>query len=168
MAESLGKKFEAVTKEQWKKSFPGSFIFRIPDPQSGYSGWGGSNMCDFIGFVAEGINNNTKGQLFLIEVKSHKGNTIPWTAIRQYDKLLTYRDQKDVHVGIIIWFIDHDKVIWCPVEEAKKMHDDGLKSISIKLLQNRLYNILELPSIKKRVFLDTDYTPLLTFYLEKS
>jgi hypothetical protein len=39
------------------------------------------------------------------------------------------------------------------------MKDEGKKSVGISALNN--YFIVDLPSIKKRVFLDTDYSPLL-------
>lgn len=44
--------------------------------QSGYAGLGGSNPCDMFMFVAEGVCNNDRGKLFLVEIKEHKGNTI--------------------------------------------------------------------------------------------
>lgn len=153
MAESLGKKFEASFRVNWKKCFPNTFIFRLPDMMGGYAGVGGSNPCDFICLPEA-------GKLLMLELKEHKGNTIPWTAIRQYDKLLSYSALNYVYPGILIWFSDHDKIVYCPVEEAKKMHDDGLKSINIKMLEEKLYNICEIPTIKKRVFLEADYTKL--------
>ena len=56
--------------------------------------------------------------------------------------------------------IDHDAVVFLPVEEVKKMKEDGLKSFNIKMLKEKLYNIIEIPSEKKRVFLDSDYSVL--------
>jgi penicillin-binding protein-related factor A (putative recombinase) len=154
MTESLGKKFEQYFKLNWKNCFPKTFIYRLPDMMGGYAGFAGSNPCDFICFPEA-------GKLFMLELKEHKGNTIAWTAIRQYEKLLTYANLKHVFPGIIIWFSDHDKIIYCPIEEAKKMHDDGLKSINIKMLDEKLYNVIEIPTVKKRVFLEADYTVLL-------
>lgn len=40
------------------------------------------------------------------------------------------------------------------------MVNDGKKSISLKMLDEKLYNIIEIPSVKKRVFLESDYTIL--------
>ena len=37
------------------------------------------------------------------------------------------------------------------------MKNDGLKSINIKTTDKKLYNIIEIPSVKKRVFMDSDY-----------
>lgn len=42
----------------------------------------------------------------------------------------------------------------------EKMVLDGKKSISVKMLEEKLYNIIEIPSIKKRVFMESDYSIL--------
>lgn len=57
-----------------------------------------------------------------------------------------------------MWFIDYDKVICFPIESLEKMKQDGLKSINIKTYEN--YPHIDIPSIKKRVFMDSDYTIL--------
>lgn len=153
MADGLGKKFEQQFRLNWQKCFPNTFIHRLPDQIGGYAGIGGSNPCDFICLPKANM-------LFMLEIKEHKGNTIPWTAIRQYDKLLSYNNLSWVFPGILIWFSDHDKIIYCPIAEAQKMHEDGKKSINIKMLDEKLYNIYEVAAIKKRVFLEADYQKL--------
>lgn len=67
MADNKGKLFEKHFKSDWEKSFPGTFIYRLQDSMGGFKGI--SNICDFICF------NN--GNLYLIECKKHKGNTLP-------------------------------------------------------------------------------------------
>lgn len=62
--------------------------------------------------------------------------------------------------GVILWFIDHDKVVYVPIDTVIKMSDDGKKSINIKDLDSEYY-IIDLPSEKKRAFLSTDYSVLL-------
>ena len=52
--------------------------------------------------------------------------------------------------------IDHDKVVYLPVSSVTKMMEDGKKSFNIKMLEDKSYNIIEIPSVKKRVFLDSD------------
>ena len=150
MAESLGKKWEAFFKQNWKECFPNTFIYRLPDQLRGYAGAGGSNPCDFICLPKNSI-------LLMLELKEHKGNTINWTAIRQYEKLLAYKDLENVYPGILIWFSDHDKIIFCPIGEAEKMHKDGLKSINIKLIESNKYLLYNIPATKKRVFLNADF-----------
>lgn len=43
----------------------------------------------------------------------------------------------------------------------EKMIKNGEKSIGVRMLDQKEYNILTIPSIKKRVFLDSDYKCLL-------
>lgn len=148
-----GKQFEAILKQDWHTSFPGSFLFRIPDQVSGYQTTS-QNPCDFIGF--------TNGKLFLIECKSIEGNTINFSLIRQYDRLLKYKNLADVYPGILIWYRDHDKVIWVPITEAEKMKKAGAKSINIKMLDESKYHIINVPSKKKRVFMESDYRILVS------
>ena len=149
-ANNLGKKFEEVFKENWKKSFPNGTIDRIYDTTNGYKTI--NNVCDFIGY-------NYPNSMYL-ECKSHLGNTWPFACFTQYDKLSAKIGVKGVIAGVVLWMIDHDVVVFLPVEEVKKMKEDGLKSFNIKMLKEKLYNIIEIPSEKKRVFLDSDYSVL--------
>lgn len=139
-----GKKFEVKFREDWVTSFPNTFIYRLPDQQSRYKG-GSRNPCDFICY-----NNE---HLYLIECKSHKGNTIPFSNLRQHDLLKTY--ENCAITGYICWFIEHGRVLFIPTQAVSKMMADGLKSININKLKN--YDHVEIPSKKKRIFLDSDY-----------
>lgn len=152
-----GKQFEIKLREDWKTTMedqacPDSFITRLPDALSGYRG--SSNVSDFIAYKYP--------DLFLLEAKSTHGNTFPFTNFRQYDKLLEYKGIKGLHPGVVIWFIDHDKVIYVPILSAEKMKLDGKKSINIKMLDSDDYYLLDIPSVKKRVFMDSDYRILMT------
>jgi hypothetical protein len=49
----------------------------------------------------------------------------------------------------------------------EKMVKDGKKSIGIKMLQDSLYNIIVIPSEKKRVYLESDYRELLEYVDKK-
>ena len=99
--------------------------------------------------------------LYLIETKSHKGNTFPFSAFSQYDKMIQYVGSPDIRVGVVIWMMDHDKVIYLPVKSVEHMKRDNKKSFNIKDLEGDTYKIIPLKSTKKRVFLDTDYSSLL-------
>ena len=158
MSTNQGKAFEQKFKECWMKSFPNSFIYRLPDQLSSYLTVS-QNPGDFICF--------TNKRLFLIECKSHDGASIPFTAIPQYERLLNYKNIPDVYPGIVIWFKEKDKVLWVPIDVAEKIYKDGNKSIQLKMFEKNLYNIIEIPSTKKRVFMDSDYTILSTLEKEK-
>lgn len=150
----LGKKFEAVFRKDWLTTFPESFILRLADQMTGYKETSG-NPCDFITFV--------NGKLFMVECKEHKGASIPFTAIPQYERQLNYKNIKGVHPGVVVWFSDEgkDTVIWVSIYEMEKMVKDGEKSIGLRMLDAGKYRIMVLPSVKLRTFMKTDYSPLL-------
>lgn len=149
MANNKGKKFEKKLLEDWEKTVPNSSIDRIYDTVGGLKGV--SNICDFIGFK--------KPNIFYIEAKSHEKNTFPFSNLRQYDKLKGKVGIEGVRTGVVIWFIDHDRVIYVPTATITKMKEDGCKSINIKKLDG--YRYIEIPSVKKIVYMDSDYSVLL-------
>ena len=69
--------------------------------------------------------------------------------------------------GVVLWLSDHDKVIWVPITTFDKIKSEDGKSFNIKMLDNPEYECLELPSVKKRKFLNTDYSKLIEYYEEK-
>ena len=93
MAINSGKAFESEFREDWKKAFPNSFLYRLPDQQSYYKG-ASINPCDFIGY--------NKGILYLVECKTHKGASIPFNAIPQYERLLSFVGLEGVRAGVIV------------------------------------------------------------------
>jgi len=151
MPNNKGKQFEAKLLNDFKKSFPEGTIDRIYDTTNGYRGI--ANISDFIGYNYPNI--------FYLEAKSHLGNTFPLVNLTQYDKLCTKVGVPGVRAGVVIWFIDHDKVIYVPISSITAMKNDGKKSVNIKMLAEGTYRMIELPSVKRRVFLDSDYSVLL-------
>ena len=79
------------------------------------------------------------------EIKSHLGNTFPLTNLTQYDKLIYKKGIKGVRAGVILWFRDHDKVLWVPIETFERLKKEGKKSINVKMDYFE-YNIIEIPS----------------------
>lgn len=150
MKANYGKKFETQFKSDWKATFPGTFILRLKDNVSGFKG-NAKNPCDFLCFP--------KDKLFMLETKSHYGNTFPFSDLTQYEDLLSYRHCKNVIIGVIIWFIDHDRVIYVPLDTITQMMKDGCKSVNIRKLDG--YNYIEIPSVKKRVLMTSDYSILI-------
>ena len=149
MVQSRGKKFEARFKQQFLASFPNSFILRLPDQVSGYK-YTSSNICDFIGYA--------KGKLYLIECKTHLGASFPLSNLSQYNKLLPYVGIPGVRVGVVLWLIDKDKIFYVPISTVIQMKIKNKKSISYKDIDK--WRIMEIPSIKKVVFMDSDYSVL--------
>lgn len=59
--------------------------------------------------------------------------------------------------------IDHEKIVYLPTSTVTQMMADGKKSFNIKMLNEKLYNIIEIPAVKKRsnsIFLTADYSIL--------
>ena len=124
---NAGKQFE----QDFKKSVPENvFFYRFRD---GTASWGGgentrfqqSNMCDCMIF---------NGVLYLLELKSHKGKSIPFSAIRQnqvteLSKASTYQK---VIAGFIVNFRDVEKTYFAtaPKVEYFIAHEER-KSIPI-------------------------------------
>ena len=153
----IGKKFEARFAQDYKACFPNTLIYRLPDQQSGYAGGGSSNPCDFMCYPGPCV--------LMVECKAHKGASIPFNAIRQYDKMLDFKGKYKTFPGVVVWFYEKDIVIWVSIEEMEKMVLDGEKSIGLRMIDDKKpykksYNIITLPSKKLRTFMETDYNYL--------
>ena len=152
MAVNKGKQFEERFKKDWLESFPNSLCIRLPDQMSGYKG-SGQNICDYICY-------NYPNQFF-IECKSHKGASIPFDKISQYDKMKDVVGIKGVRAGVVLWLYDKDKVFYIPISTITEMKKDDKKSVGLKAIEEG-YNIIEIPSEKLRVFMKSDYSCLMT------
>ena len=100
-----------------------------------------------------------------MECKAHKGLSIPFVDIPQYTRLLNYKNLKKVFPGVVVWFYEKDIVIWVSIEEMEKMVLDGEKSIGLRMIDSKkpykkAYNIITIPSIKLRTFMESDYNYL--------
>ena len=148
---NLGKAFEDRIKKDWLRCFPNTLCYRLPDQQSGYAGGGGSNPCDFFCF--------TGNELLMVECKAHAGMSISFTAIRQYDKMLGYKNLKNVYPGVLVWFYEKDTIIWVSIEEMEKMVTDGEKSIGLRMMKEnypKKYRIINIPAAKLRTFMEAN------------
>ena len=150
MAKNFGKQFELKFKEDWLR-ISDSIIDRLYDTTAGYKSI--SQISDYIGYVFPNI--------FYLEVKSIHGNTFPFTNLTQYEKLKCRINIPGVRVGVIIWFVDHGRVFYVPISTIKKMKEDNKKSVNVNKSIEEGYNIIEVPSTKKRIFCDSDYSVLL-------
>lgn len=157
MGVNLGKRWEAKFKECWIKTLPESFILRLTDPQAGY--YGVRNTCDFICYK--------KPILFLVENKSTYGNTFPLSRLRQYNSLIRYKDLSGVAPGVMLWFIDHAKIVWVPITTFEKLKTEDKKSFNVKMIGDSKYESFEISSEKKKIFLESDYTEFYNWCKEK-
>ena len=155
MAQNKGKQFELKVREDLKK-VPGISSDRLVDAQNGF--FGIRNVSDLIfyryPFICYG------------EIKSHLGNTFPIANLTQYEKLLAKKGIKGVRAGVILWLINHNHVIWIPIETFEQMKNDNVKSFNIKMLTDNPnnYKFYDIPSTLRRTFMDTDYTKLFEYW----
>lgn len=150
MSDNLGKKFEQKFRECWEATFPKSFIYRLPDQMNGYKVVS-KNPCDFMCF-----NENT---LFLIECKTVKGKSFPFSNLTQYDKIKEYVGIQGVRCGVVVWYYNEDSVVYIPISTVTKMLNNNIKSININKIDD--YNIISIPSKKLRTFMESDYSCLM-------
>lgn len=144
-----GKDFERCFQRDWKRCFPETFILRLKDDTSGYRG-SSKNPCDFLCLP--------DNKLYMIETKTHYGNTFPLSAFSQYDELMTYKDCNNVEIGVILWFLDHqNSIVYIPLSTFTKLKNDNKKSFNVKMIGKEDYPNIIIPSIKKRVFYVSDY-----------
>lgn len=151
MAQNKGKNWESRFKRDWKRCFPNSFLLRLYDTTNGFITI--ANPCDFLAMP--------KDKLFLIECKSHKGASIPFDAIPQYERLLEYVNMDNIRAGVVVWFIDKDRVVWVSIKSMLSMKNREEKSIKLSKLDDGCYDFIEIPAKKLRTFMECDYTVLL-------
>ena len=149
MGSSKGKAFEEKFKEDLKKSFPDGTIDRLYDTTMGYKSI--STVSDFICYNYPNI--------MYIECKTHKSSSFPFTNLTQYDKIKMKVGIKGVRAGIVLWLYEKDKVFYIPISTIMQMKADGKKSVGLRSIEEG-YNIIEIPSQKMRVYMNSDYSCL--------
>ena len=115
------------------------------------------------------LNNYVTSQTYLNEMSSMNSSieqntgkiTVLEEETRKYlTKLINYNDKEGLNAGVIIWFIDHDKVIYAPITTFEKLIKDNKKSLNIVKDTPDKYFYINIPSVKKRTFLNSNYTVL--------
>lgn len=147
MPTNYGKAWEQKIREDFSK-VENSTIDRLFDSVSGYKSI--SNISDFIGYIYPNI--------FYLEAKSCKGNTFPLTRLTQYEKLKGKVGIPGVRSGVLLWFIEHDIVLYVPISTITSLLKDNKKSVNVKMASDGSYNVKIVPSTKRRIFLDCDYS----------
>lgn len=85
---------------------------------------------------------------------------MPFDAFQQYERLLKYKNIKNVKIGVVLYLYEKDIVMYIPLEEIEKMKAFNKKSVGLKAIAEG-YNIIQVPSRKKRTLMESDYTCLL-------
>ena len=151
MTVNKGKIWEKCVEESWGNSSPDSFILRLPDQQNGYFGTS-RNVVDYIAFNSP--------YLYLIECKAIKGNILPLSNFKQYERMLNYRQAVNIKIKFLVWWQDKGITAWVPLDGVTKLKEENKKSVHIDYVKDRLYNIIEIPNVIKRVYSKYDLTVL--------
>ena len=154
-----GKKFE----EDFKKSMDKYNIwnYRLRDSSGSWSNSNGSrftpkNICDYIAY--------SNGELYLLELKSHKGTSLPYTAISDYQlKGLSNIDYPGIKAYFIINMRDKEKTYAIEAQKIKKyIETSERKSIPISFMDDEG---VEIKGIKRRTRFEYDVGELLCGYM---
>lgn len=132
-----GQQFERQFRTSCKKD-PDLFFYRLKDSPSM---WGSvdspairftnDNICDCVLFKSP--------ILFLIELKSHSGSSLPFSCIRknQIEGLLESSKYKNVVPGVICFFTDKSRCFFLHITKLKELQDSNIrKSIPIKYFED--------------------------------
>ena len=147
MSVNRAKKFEKIILSCWEETV-GTWIYRLYDVMNGNKGV--RNISDFLAYKMP--------IMYVIEAKSIQKNTFPCN-FRQYEDMKELYDKhiQGIEIGVIVWFIDHQKVVYISIETFIKLVEDGKKSFNIKMLESNEYDHIVIDSVIQRVY------PLLDF-----
>lgn len=156
MANNYGKDFENRFKQDWLNQVEVDLI-RLMDVMSGYKRI--KNVADFICYKYPFV--------YYLDCKSQSGNTFNFNSLSQWDKMQEHIGIPGVNVGIILWFTEHDKVCYVPIEEFIRLKELGYKSIHVNMVDDTNFNVFKIPSKKLRTFMNSDYSVLHDIALQK-
>lgn len=150
MNSSRGKDFEQKFKENWLKSIPNSVCLRQYDTTSGYLNI--NTYCDFICFDGE--------KMYMLDCKAHGGQSFPFSSFPQLERLDGLKKIPNLVTGIILWLYERDRVMFVPTQTIKKLIKNNIKSFNPDKVEKEKYYYLNIPSVKLRTFMNSDYSVL--------
>lgn len=142
------------------------FYYRLKDSPSGWSNGVNSgvrftndNICDAFVFKSP--------VLFLLELKSHTGASLPFSCIRQnqIDGLMDASKHKNVFAGVICSFDQKQRCFFLGIQKVKELQDSQTrKSIPIKYFEE---NGIEIDVQKLRTNLVYDVSKFVKEIIEQ-
>lgn len=148
---NLGKKFE----ENWKKSVPNYiFYYRFRDSGSSYYG-GNQNLRFSASNIADCLLQDPFTGLHLIELKNHKGKSIPLNCIignktkeKQIKDLVEANKYSSVYSSLIVFFSDIERCFELSINNfIEFIQKEDRKSIPIEYFEKYGFEI-EVTKIK--------------------
>lgn len=154
MAKGIGKIFEEEVKASFPKDF---YIERYKDDTAGF--YGVSNPADYRLYKYP--------YTFLLELKTHKGKSIPIDKIRpnQIQGMYKAAQHKGIYAGFLINFRELEETYYITVQDlANYINSTERKSISVYWCRE---NGVKIEQKKKRVRYTYDLRKWLDSYYEK-
>lgn len=149
---SSGKRFEDNFKKSLNLEADNLFYYRFKD---GTANWGDKTNSN-VRFQAHNISDCMifyNGILFICELKSHKGKSLPLDCIRenQYNEMLEASMKKNVACLLFVYFSDVEECYAIPIQKIrdyKRFYDK--KSINIQYFQEKGFK-LEVKTLKTNI-----------------
>lgn len=148
---NIGKTFEQEFKECVP---PGYYLYRLKDDTSGF--YGVSNPCDYILFRSP--------YLFLVELKTHKGKSIPIAKIRpnQIQGMEKATHYEGVYGGFLVNFRELEETYYITVQDVIQFtQTEERKSIPVEWCRD---HGVKIEQKKKRVRYSYDLESWLSRY----
>ena len=145
---SLAKNFENLVREQLNE-IDNVFVMRLADNMSGFSGQ--NNPSDLIMYK--------EPTLYFLELKTTKGNTLPFSNIRdnQFNGIYDAVKKADgIAGGLLVWYYEKDVTLYFPIELVHKRKAEGNKSLRLDDTE-----ALAIQGKKKRTYFTYDFSELL-------
>jgi len=148
-----GKRFE----NNFKKSVPEDvYYYRFRD---GTSSWDKGEMTRFQQTNACDCMLYTKGSLFMLELKNHKGKSLPFSCIRDNQLIeLENVENYDINGGFVVNFEDIGRCYYARAHLIKNyIEDSDRKSIPVQWFEE---NAIHIPSRKVRINYSYNLNPM--------
>ena len=139
-----GQNFENNFKNSIDKNDSSIFFYRFKD---GTANWGPKDNKDKIRFQAHNISDYMifyRHKLFILELKSHKGKSLPLNCIRnsQYEEMFNASFKNSVYPMLIIFFSDISECYAVHIRDIIQFKDNSdRKSIPLSFCQEKGFKI---------------------------
>lgn len=141
MKKSQGKKFEENFRKSIDLEDKNLFFYRFKD---GTANWSRNEFTRFQNHNISDCMIFYKGKLFICELKSHKGKSIPLTCIRptQLEEMVSASEKENVIPLLIVFFSDLDLCYALHICDVNKITEQiGSKSISLSYCMQKGFKI---------------------------
>lgn len=139
-----GKIFEQDFRASLNLDNPDLFFYRFKD---GTASWGGNQQNNFVRFQNYNIADEMifyKGTLFILELKNHKGKSLPFSCIRekQFEEMYKASFKKNVFPMLIIFFSDVQECYAIKIIDVIRFKGENIsKSISLSFIRQNGFKI---------------------------